>query len=221
MNFKAVLFDGYGTLFEDAMIALKEVSSRVVRRNSLAMGPDDFLAAWDRHFFPLIQGDFVTLREADLVSLEHTFREFKVEDEAARYIDFLFERFNNATVYPDVVPTLEGLDGYITGLLSNADAENIESVLKASRLQLPIVVTSESARCYKPAPGIFQEAINLLGCKPSEVLYVGDSPEDDIVGAKGAGIRVVWLNRRGEALKQGIPRPDYEIESLSEVLKIV
>jgi putative hydrolase of the HAD superfamily len=109
----------------------------------------------------------------------------------------------------------------MTGILSNADVENIDGALKTNGLQFPIVVTSESARCYKPASGIFQEAMNLLRCKPSEVLYVGDSPEDDVVGAKGAGVRVAWLNRRGEALKQGIPRPDYEIEDLRKVLKIV
>lgn len=222
MRFKAVLFDGYGTLFEDAMVPLREVCDRIVRRNGLAMDPDAFLEAWDRHFFPLIRGDFLTLREADVVSLERAFRELGIEDAAREHIDALFERFNSAPAYPDVRPTLADLDGrVITGVLSNADVENIDGALRMNGLRFPVVVTSEGVRRYKPRPEIFRQALALLGRRAEETLYVGDSQEDDVGGARGVGIRVAWLNRRGEALRPGIPAPDYEIKSLKEVLKIV
>lgn len=221
MTFKAVLFDGYGTLFEDAMVPLRELCDRIIQRNGLALGPDAFLEAWDRHFFPLIRGDFITLREADVVSLERLFGELKIADAAHLHVDRLFDRFNSAPIYPDVRPTLTGLDGCATGILSNADVENIDGALRANDLQFPVVITSEGVRCYKPRPEIFLNALNTLGCEPETVLYVGDSQEDDVAGAGRVGLRVAWLNRRGEALRQGIPRPDYEIGDLREVLKIV
>ena len=222
MRFKVVLFDGYGTLFEDAMVPLRELCDRIIRRNGLAMDRDAFLEAWDRHFFPLIRGDFITLREADVVSLERAFQELGIEDGAREHIDALFERFNSAPAYPDVRPTLTGLDGrVVTGVLSNADVENIDGALRANGLQFPVVITSEGVRCYKPRPEIFGQALAFLGCRPEEALYVGDSQEDDVGGARGAGLRVAWLNRRGEALRQGIPGPDYEIKDLREVLKVV
>ncbi len=83
------------------------------------------------------------------------------------------------------------------------------------------MVSSESARSYKPNPEIFLEALAQFECEPSEAIYVGDSQEDDIVGAKGVGMQVAWLNRTGETLKPGIPRPDYEIHSLSDLLDII
>ncbi|MSS71328.1 MAG: HAD family hydrolase [Candidatus Latescibacteria bacterium] len=222
MKFKAVLFDGYGTLFEDAMVPLRELCGRIIQGNGLALEPDAFLEAWDRHFFPMIRGDFVTLREADVVSLERLFGELRIADAAHLHIDGLFERFNSAPIYPDVRPALEGLDvGMMTGILSNADVENIDGALRANDLNFPVVITSEGVRCYKPRPEIFRQALALLGCEAEEALYVGDSQEDDVTGARGVGMRVAWLNRRGERLRQGIPAPDYEIENLKDVLKIV
>jgi 2-haloacid dehalogenase/putative hydrolase of the HAD superfamily len=186
------------------------------------MDRDAFLEAWDRHFFPLIRGDFLTLREADVVSLERTFRELGIEDAARGHIDALFERFNSAPAYPDVRPTLADLDGrVVTGVLSNADVENIDGALRTNGLRFPVVVTSEGVRCYKPRPEIFRQALALLGRRAEETLYVGDSQEDDVGGARGAGLRVAWLNRRGEALRPGTPAPDYEIRDLREVLKVV
>ena len=222
MSFKAIVFDGYGTLFEDAFDLLKETCGRVVSQNGLAMDQDEFLEAWDRHFFPLIRGPFITLREADLLSLEQVFRELKIQDDPDAYVDQLFERFNSAPVYPDVKPALAGLEnGCRTGIVSNADVENMEGVLKENGLGFQVVVTSEAARCYKPDSKIFQRALKSLGCAAGEALYVGDAQEDDIVGAKGVGMQVAWLNRRGERLRNGIPGPDYEIDDLGELLRIL
>ena len=169
----------------------------------------------------MLRGDFFTLYDAELISLERIFKELNIEDTPGSYVDFLFEHFNKAAAYPDVEPTLTGLGGCMTGIVSNADVENIEGALKFNQLEFQVVITSESARRYKPDPFIFGEALNLLDCKPEEVLYVGDSQRDDIIGDRRAGIRVAWLNRRGETLKEGIPKPDYEIETLTELLKII
>ena len=49
-----------------------------------------------------------------------------------------------------------------------------------------------------------------------DVVRVGDSLENDVAGATGAGIRSVWLNRHGVANDTGI-KPDHEIASLSEL----
>ena len=84
-----------------------------------------------------------------------------------------------------------------------------------------MVVSSESARCYKPNTEIFFEALKHFDCKPEEALYVGDSQEDDIVGARSAGLKVAWLNREGVTRRETTPKPDYEIESLSDLMDIV
>jgi putative hydrolase of the HAD superfamily len=73
----------------------------------------------------------------------------------------------------------------------------------------------------KPNPEIFHLAIKKADCLPEEMLYVGDSQEDDIIGCKNVGIKVVWFNRNKEQLKHNIPKPDYEINRLSVLLSIL
>ena len=222
MAFRAVLFDGYGTLFEDAFPNVLSVCDRMARDQDLGMTPEEVLAAWDKHWFPLVRGtNFITLRESHHVSLGRLFAELGVQDGTDRYVEDIFDRFSNSRTYGEVDSTLEALGVVVTGIVSNADADHLASALELNRLSFPVVVSSESAKCYKPATGIFYEATNALEVDPGETLYVGDSQEDDIVGARAAGMSVAWINRRGEALKEDIPEPDFEIANLSEVVGIV
>ena len=52
------------------------------------------------------------------------------------------------------------------------------------------------------------------------MLFVGDGPHTDILGARNAGIEIVWINRTHAELLQGIPRPDHEIHDLREIFRI-
>ena len=222
MGIKAVLFDGYGTLFEDAFATLADICGHIVRSESLGIGAKAFLDLWDRHFFPLMREDgFRTLRDLHLVSLGCAFKEVGTDAEVAPYVNLIFERFGSSRIYDDVRPTLAALDGHLIAIVSNADVDHLDQAIELNRLAFPLVVSSESARCYKPDPRIFHEALAELGVEPEASLYVGDSQDDDIVGAKRAGMRVAWINRTGQTLKTGVPRPDYEIHGLGELMEIV
>jgi putative hydrolase of the HAD superfamily len=78
------------------------------------------------------------------------------------------------------------------------------------------VVTSAAVGVGKPDPAIFEAALRLAGAQAGEALHVGDSLKDDIVGARAAGVAVVWLNRagvRGSPAPPGVP----VIASLAEL----
>jgi HAD superfamily hydrolase (TIGR01549 family) len=64
------------------------------------------------------------------------------------------------------------------------------------------LVTSEEVGAAKPDPRIFRAALARVGCEPHEAVMIGDAWQQDIVGATGAGIRALWLNRHG------LPHPD-------------
>ncbi len=63
--------------------------------------------------------------------------------------------------------------------------------------------------------------MDCLGLKREEVIYVGDDPPFDIVGAKNARIKVVWFNPKNKALPPQYPKPDFEIQKIKDLLKIV
>lgn len=219
---QAVLFDGYGTLFDCSLAALLDVSSTIARVYGLPTTAGEFLEAWDRHFFPLLQREpFMSLREANQTSLEVTLREYGIEGDVHAFGHCFSDLLNAAPAFPEVSSVLSSLDGLAHGILSNADNENIEGALRVNNLEMDFVVTSEGVRSYKPQPRIFMHALERLGYDAGDVVYVGDSPDDDIAGATAVGMQTVWLNRRGERYKDGLPEPDYEITDLQGVLGIL
>ena len=58
---------------------------------------------------------------------------------------------------------------------------------------LDVVVDSTVVGISKPEAGIFHAALSRLSVSPEEVIYVGDTFSDDVVGAKGVGMWAAWL----------------------------
>lgn len=83
------------------------------------------------------------------------------------------------------------------------------------------IMLSGEIDILKPDPRIFLKATNLLAVQPEESLYVGDSYNVDIVGAKKAGMQTCWFNPHKIRLPQGVIKPDIEIKVLKEIPKIL
>jgi putative hydrolase of the HAD superfamily len=77
-----------------------------------------------------------------------------------------------------------------------------------------VIVISEEFGCRKPDSRIFSHAVTELDQPASASVYVGDNPEHDVLGAKGAGLRSIW--RRDEFWAE--PREaDHVIDDLAEI----
>src|SRR5436305_277412 len=104
------------------------------------------------------------------------------------------------SAYPDSEPALAALKdrGIRRVAVSNWDC-SLPSVLEDCGLGglMDGVVTSAGAGSRKPEPGIFAAALELAHCAPEEVLHVGDTPEEDVAGARAAGIRALLIDRSG------------------------
>ena len=102
--------------------------------------------------------------------------------------------------YPDAPPALEELRalGLRLVCVSNWDI-SLPSVLARCGLAdgLDAVVTSAAAGARKPDPAIFAAALTIAGCGPDEALHVGDTVDEDIHGARAAGIRALLIRRGG------------------------
>jgi len=123
----------------------------------------------------------------------------------------------NLVLFDDVAPTLTELKkrGLILGLISNIE-QDIDATL--NRLGLPswleIIVTSQDAGANKPQPEIFLEALKRAAVQPAEALYIGDQYQVDVIGANGAGMRGILLDRNNHYQKiKDCPK----IQNLTEV----
>jgi 2-haloacid dehalogenase/putative hydrolase of the HAD superfamily len=63
--------------------------------------------------------------------------------------------------------------------------------------------------------------LEILELKPDEVLHVGDSFNNDILGARTLGIPGFWINRKEKLVPAGEAAPDYMGATLMELLKII
>ena len=79
------------------------------------------------------------------------------------------------------------------------------------------IVISADIGAAKPDPAPFLAAIEQLGVRPRDAWHVGDSLENDVAGARAAGITAVWLNRDGGARSDGDIPPDLEVTSLADL----
>lgn len=104
--------------------------------------------------------------------------------------------------YPDAAPALAELRdlGLKLVCVSNWDV-SLPQVLERCGLDgaLDGVVTSAQVGARKPNPAIFAPALELAGCTPSEALYVGDTPAEDLAAASAAGIPALLIDRGGGA----------------------
>lgn len=64
------------------------------------------------------------------------------------------------------------------------------------------MLISETIGIAKPDRRIFDQMAQQLYCEPEELLYVGDSFQNDVVGAKNAGWRVWWFNHQHQILSE-------------------
>ena len=142
------------------------------------------------------------------------------DDDLAVHLNTLYlkHRFEDILLFDDVLPTLNALQGhYMMGLLSNGNTYPERCGLGG---YFQFVVFAQEHGIQKPNPRLFEIAIERAGCAKHQLLHIGDSFQNDIIGAKQAGIKSVWLNRQGihNETKQ---QPDFEISSLRELTEIL
>jgi 2-haloalkanoic acid dehalogenase type II len=112
--------------------------------------------------------------------------------------------------FPDAGPALGQLRarGLRLVVASNWDS-SLPQVLERVGLAelLDGVVSSAMVGAIKPAPELFRAALELARHDPEAAVHVGDSPENDVAGARGAGIRAILLARVGReaAGADGVP----------------
>jgi putative hydrolase of the HAD superfamily len=165
------------------------------------------------HLHPEHAHDYTRQRR---LSLAHALRE-SGEDEG--HVDDAFAAFhaerNKIEFYPDALDALARLAAHAPVLaLTNGNADIARIGIGAHFVGC---VSARESGHAKPDGPIFQVACRQLDLSPREVLHVGDDPVLDIDGARRAGLRTCWINRRAEAWPRHLPRPDLAFATLAEL----
>jgi putative hydrolase of the HAD superfamily len=218
MPCRAVVFDLYGTLIDDAP---PDDYQRFLVRTAQAIGadPERFHAAWREHDVARYTGSIESCFEKICADVG------VVDFRAA--LDLRLERMRRVLVPRyDAVATLEALRGrgLRLGMISNATSEI--SGLWAESALAPLfdaALFSADEGMMKPDPRLYRRAAQLLGVEPGECLFVGDGAYRELQGAEAVGMTAVLIRapydeweHEGTIGWQG-PR----VAALSEVLDLV
>ncbi|OGW86026.1 MAG: hypothetical protein A3C35_04005 [Omnitrophica bacterium RIFCSPHIGHO2_02_FULL_46_11] len=225
---KAVFFDAGGTLFRP-FPSVGEIYARTASTYGTSCNPEilerEFYSAWQR------RGGLASLGSETNEEKERTWwyglvREvFESHGGMPRFDEFFaalhrsFEEKHLWEIYPEVVSVLKELRkrGLTLGIVSNWDLR-LQKVVKNLGLisYFHFLVSSSVCGATKPSPKIFKEALKKAGVKPEETIHVGDTYEEDFVGAKSLGIQALLLNRNGNG--NSAP-PELRISSLEELYR--
>ncbi len=133
--------------------------------------------------------------------------------------------------YPDVSSPVQGAgkvveklsEKFVLGIITNAFPDvqyhKLEGI--GVRKFFQIILVSEEIGMRKPDTAIFLRAANLLRKEPFECLFVGDSYNTDIIGAKKSGMKACWFNCDNKQVHDEAVKPDLEITTLSQLLNIL
>jgi HAD superfamily hydrolase (TIGR01509 family) len=129
----------------------------------------------------------------------------------------------------DCKSTLESLRaaGLHVGIVSNIDDDYLDPMIERAGLAelLDDWTSSEEARSCKPHEAIYRVACAKAGgIAPERVLFVGDSPEQDIAGARALGMTTALFREEGAPPPgSGVGargEPHHEIATLAEVVPL-
>ena len=127
-------------------------------------------------------------------------------------------------VFYDTMSTIHRLKkaGFRLGMVSHSDGTPGMKMKRIRRQPFlksleAIVVAGEDTPGVKPTRRPFTLVARRLGLQPGNCVYIGDNPNTDIEGAKGVGMMMILVRRRGP--KGG--HPDYLVRSLSDVARLL
>lgn len=220
---KAVIFDLDHTLF-DRYATLTEIAKTI--RYDLPVNPnltDEDIAeimitadktcvyyGWDRI------REYIT-EETPL---------FTKKIDGKKYSDFVFSKFMDVAIpFPFTKPMLKALkaDGYKIGLITNGLPGLQEKKLEMLGLDniFNRIIVSGQYNCPKPQLTAFNMMAEWLGLQPSQMMYVGDNPLNDVDASRKAGYLPVYVNTVGKWPRPDIEQCEHQVETVAEIPQLL
>tara|TARA_B100000214_G_scaffold102179_1_gene71383 strand:+ start:3752 stop:4486 length:735 start_codon:yes stop_codon:yes gene_type:complete len=219
---KAVFFDIYGTI-ADFFPPKEEIQINVAEKFNITLDKDKILDAYKlANNFLVKQNSIFPIRKMNDEQKLNFFSEYEkiIIDNSGSNVDVglakniwveITKQKYDLKIFPDLIQCINDLRdmGLILGLISNI---NMSGKKIAEKLGISsyfnYVFTSEDLGYEKPNKMIFEKSLDIAKLTPSEVVFIGDQVESDILGAKNANILPILLDRYNN------------YENYSEVIKI-
>ncbi|NIH79668.1 haloacid dehalogenase type II [Amycolatopsis viridis] len=201
---KALMFDFYGTVVDMQSGLTKAITPYLRSKNYTAQPPNRVVTWWRRTHFEnsmidgLLGREHIPYREIGRQTVDYTLTRAGIPHTMDEVRELVSE-IERLEPFPDVVEALGTLKeaGFKLVILSNGDPDMLESGVKYSGTEdlWTRVVSVAEAGAFKPHFATYATGAKAVGLDPSEVLFVANHAFD-CVGAKAAGMRTAFVDRR-------------------------
>jgi len=213
MTLRALVFDAYGTLYD--------VHSVIRRCEEFWPGKGAALSqlwrakqleyTWQRS----LMRRYVPFSQITREALAYACESLKLALDAAR-TEALMQEYLKLAAYPDV-PGAQARFKLKQAILSNGSPDMLEPLVQHSKLRFDAVLSVDQVKAYKPAPEVYQLAVERLGVAKEAIAFVSSNCWDAL-GAKAFGFTVFWIDRAKAPVDRLGLQPDRIVGGLDEVL---
>jgi len=163
--------------------------------------------------YPELAYDLTQLR---VKSFELLAEEFELSDDWIKpAFDIFYEARQQITLFDDVKPVLDELTKKFKLVsLTNGNADTVKIGIDH---WFGFALNSASVGKLKSEPDIYRRVQELANIEARQMVHIGDDPENDVLGAKLAGVYAIWLNRDQRQWTLDSCQPDAIITSLHEL----
>jgi 2-haloacid dehalogenase len=218
---KVCMFDQYGTVV-DMQGGLVKVAAPYLKAKGWTGNPNSFVTWWRRTHFEnsmidaLLHKAHTPYREIGQRSVAYVLDRCKLPytmDE----VRALVAEIERLECFPEVPAALVRLQTrYKLVVLSNGDRDMLETAKQYHKVPFDRIISVAEANSFKPHVGTYTKGAQLLGLRMDEVLFVANHAFD-CIGAKAAGMRTAFINRRQRPFGITPHQPDVEVRTMTDL----
>ncbi|OIN66041.1 haloacid dehalogenase, type II [Exiguobacterium sp. KRL4] len=216
-SIKALVFDVYGTLFDVHSVKVK--AEELYPKHGEAISQAWRQKQLEYSFLRQLNGQYVPFSQVTRDALRYALLQLKLHV-TEEHITELMDVYLKLDHYPEVDTVLQQMRGKQLAVFSNGSHDMLDPLIKQSGLadRFDYIISVDDIKQYKPTPASYMHALNTLGLKREEVLFMSSNGWD-ITGAKSFGFRTAWINRSGLPVEELNLDPDSIYDDLNGLLE--
>ncbi|GIQ76199.1 2-haloacid dehalogenase [Bradyrhizobium sp. USDA 3240] len=218
---KICMFDQYGTVV-DMQGGLTRIATPFLAKKGWKGDPNSFVTWWRRTHFEnsmidaLLHREHTPYREIGHRAVSHVMDRAKI-DYTMDDVRYLVGEIEKLVPFPEVPEALARLQAkYKLVVLSNGDPDMLETAKQYHKVPFDRVISVAEANSFKPHVATYTKAAEIMGVKPDQVLFVANHAFD-CIGAKSAGMRTAFIDRRSRPFGITPHQPDILVPSMKDL----
>jgi 2-haloacid dehalogenase len=222
---KVCMFDQYGTVV-DIQGGLVAAATPFLKSKGWAGDPNSFVTWWRRTHFEnsmidaLLHRQHTPYREIGQRAVAHVMERAGIPHTADEVRE-LVAQIERLKPFPEVPAALARLHTrYQLVVLSNGDPDMLETAKSHHGIAFDAVISVAVANAFKPHVATYTKAAEIVGVRMDEVLFVANHAFD-CIGAKSAGMRAAFIDRRRRPFGATPHQPDLIVKDMTELAEVM